>query len=139
MWKCQKCGEAHEDVFDSCWRCGTASDGTSPRFVFVSEDQAHVSTKRDPLSAIPYAVLVPILVVIAQSAWVVQGWNFRHNALLAGLFHPVILGGMAVIAVISFFIIRPFVDRALSRWIAFLSCVAIFTITIELCLPKLAE
>ncbi len=21
MWTCQKCGEKHEDQFDSCWRC----------------------------------------------------------------------------------------------------------------------
>ena len=22
MWTCKKCGEKHEDVFDSCWKCG---------------------------------------------------------------------------------------------------------------------
>lgn len=32
MWKCTKCGETIEDTFDSCWNCGTADNGTSPRF-----------------------------------------------------------------------------------------------------------
>jgi RNA polymerase subunit RPABC4/transcription elongation factor Spt4 len=27
IWKCQKCGEKHEDAFDSCWKCGTERDG----------------------------------------------------------------------------------------------------------------
>ena len=87
----------------------------------------------------PYAIFVPILVVMAQSAWVVRGWNFRHNALLAQVFHPVILGGMAIIAVISFFVIRPFASRTTSRWVAFLACVLGLTILIESLLPKLAE
>ena len=93
---------------------------------------------RRPVSAVPYAVFVPVLVVFAQSAWVVQGWDFRYNALLAGVFHPIILCGMAIVALISYFMIRPFVGRASSRWVAFLSCVIVFTIVIELLLPKLA-
>jgi hypothetical protein len=32
MWKCKKCAESIEDVFDSCWQCGTPDDGTAPRF-----------------------------------------------------------------------------------------------------------
>ena len=24
MWQCSKCGEAHEDAFDACWKCGAA-------------------------------------------------------------------------------------------------------------------
>ena len=87
----------------------------------------------------PYAIFVPILVVMAQSAWVVRGWNFRHNALLAQVFHPVVLGGMAIIAVISYFVIRPFASRTTSRWFTFLACVLGFTILIESLLPKLAE
>ena len=90
-------------------------------------------------SVVPYALFVPVLVVMAQSAWVVRGWNFRHNALLAHVFHPVVLGGMAIIALISFFVIRPFAQRATSRWVAFLVCVLGFTILIESLLPKLAE
>ena len=91
------------------------------------------------VSVVPYALFVPVFVVMAQSAWVVRGWNFRHNALLAQVFHPVVLGGMAIIAVISFFIIRPFAGRATSRWIAFLACAVGFTILVESLLPKLAE
>lgn len=90
------------------------------------------------VSAVPYALFVPFLVVMAQSAWVVQGWNFR-NTLLAEVFHPFVLGGMVVIALISFFVIRPFACRATSRWVAFIACILGFTILVESLLPKLAE
>jgi hypothetical protein len=30
MWNCPKCGERIDDVFDACWKCGTAQDGTLP-------------------------------------------------------------------------------------------------------------
>ncbi len=29
MWRCPNCGEGIDDVFDACWKCGTAQDGTS--------------------------------------------------------------------------------------------------------------
>jgi hypothetical protein len=74
---------------------------------------------------------------MAQSAWVVQeGWGF-YNALLGHAYHPIILGGMAVLGVISFFVIRPFATRVISRWAAFLACVVGFTVLIEMLLPKL--
>jgi uncharacterized protein YbjQ (UPF0145 family) len=28
-WTCPKCSEIHETQFDSCWKCGTSSDGTA--------------------------------------------------------------------------------------------------------------
>lgn len=94
--------------------------------------------EKRPISALPYAICVPILVVMAQSAWVVQGWNFRHNALLAQVSHPVVIGGMLVIAAISFVVLRPFV-RTTNRWPVFLACVVSFTFLIVKFLPKLAE
>src|SRR5512145_472669 len=91
--------------------------------------------EKRPASVIPYAIFVPVLVVMAQSAWVVQhGSEFRHT-LLAGVFSPVAFGGMAVSAVISFFVIRPFARRVISRWIALLACVLAFTMLIESLLP----
>jgi hypothetical protein len=27
MWNCPKCGQAINDVFDACWKCGTGQDG----------------------------------------------------------------------------------------------------------------
>lgn len=30
MWKCQTCGEAHEDQFDSCWKCSTRRAPVEP-------------------------------------------------------------------------------------------------------------
>jgi len=95
-------------------------------------EQGHVSV-------VPYALFVPLLVVMTQSAWVVHGgWDF-YNALLAHAYDPIMLGGMAVLAVISFFVIRPFARRVLSRWVAFLACVVGFTVLIEMLLPKLAR
>lgn len=33
MWKCQGCGEEHEDSFEVCWNCGTSRTGeASPDF-----------------------------------------------------------------------------------------------------------
>jgi hypothetical protein len=89
------------------------------------------------VSTLPYALFVPILVIMAQSAWAVRYWDFRHHALLAGVDNPVVLCGMVVVAVISFFVIRPFVRRPASRWIAFLSCVVGFTMVIEPLMPKI--
>ena len=28
MWHCPNCGEQIDNVFDACWKCGTAQDGT---------------------------------------------------------------------------------------------------------------
>jgi len=92
------------------------------------------------ISAVPYAVCVPVLVVMAQSAWgVVSGRGFRNHALLSDPFHPVVLGGMAIIAVISYFAIRPFTGRVESRWTVFLACILGFTILVGSLLPNLAE
>jgi len=30
MWKCTQCNESIEDLFDSCWKCGTGRDGSPP-------------------------------------------------------------------------------------------------------------
>lgn len=29
-WTCPHCGEAIEDTFDTCWKCGTSRDGAPP-------------------------------------------------------------------------------------------------------------
>jgi len=95
------------------------------------------------MSVVPYALFVPVLVMMAASAWDVrQGTSLPRTLLaevLADPFHPVIVCVIAVIAVISFFVIRPFASRATNRWVAFLACVLGFTILIESLLPKLAE
>lgn len=31
-WTCSNCREVHEEQFDSCWKCGTAKDGTKVEF-----------------------------------------------------------------------------------------------------------
>jgi len=92
------------------------------------------------VSAIPYAVAAPLLVVMAQSAWVViTGWNFRHNAMFAHISQPMTLAGLATIAVVSFYVIRPFVNEVTSRWVALAGCVLGFTMLIEVFIPHLSE
>lgn len=29
VWRCLNCGERIDDVFDACWKCGAAQDGTA--------------------------------------------------------------------------------------------------------------
>ena|ERR1041385_3750010 len=95
---------------------------------------------RPTVSALPYALLVPVLVVLIHDAHAsMTGWSFRHNALVAQPMHPVILAGLGIIALISYFVIRPFRYRRMSRWVAFMVCVAAFSITVIALLPKLAE
>lgn len=39
MWHCLTCGEAIDEVFDACWKCGTARDGTTPVDRFAEETE----------------------------------------------------------------------------------------------------
>ncbi len=57
MWKCKKCGESLEDTFDSCWKCNTPDDGTSPRLPTAPENQpgSPVSSSRAERSSSPAA------------------------------------------------------------------------------------
>jgi hypothetical protein len=104
----------------------------------MSESEPTSPEPRTP-SVVPFALFVPVLVVMAQSAWVVtEGWSFTYNATLSMVFHPIILGGMTFIAVLSFFAIRSFAKRTTTRWAAFLACVIGFTAIAEILLPKLA-
>ncbi len=48
MWKCKKCGEVLEDTFDSCWKCGTQDNGTSPRVPSSSISSAPSSPSEPP-------------------------------------------------------------------------------------------
>ena len=48
MWRCPNCGERIEDVFDACWKCGTAQDGTPAAEVQSPPDD---SAAREPRPA----------------------------------------------------------------------------------------
>lgn len=85
-----------------------------------------------------YAIVVPILVVMSESAWTVQSWHFR-NTLLNNVFSFSGLVLITVVALISFFVIRPFAIGRTARTVAFLVCVLGFTVLLVLFLPKLAE
>lgn len=55
MWTCDKCGEQHEDQFDSCWRCaGDQASGASgnpeclrchTRIEFLGTKEFHEGTR----------------------------------------------------------------------------------------------
>ena len=127
MWTCPKCGETIEEQFDSCWKCaGHSSQAVLP------------SSKHGSVSAVPYAIFVPVLAVMAQSAWIAQGWSFR-NTLLAHVFHPVILLSMIVVAFISYFVLRPFAAYQVARRVVFVICVAVFTAVSLFLTPGIAE
>ena len=104
----------------------------------MSDIMPNEPEERPSPSAVPYALVVPVLVVMAHDVWVVHGYSFRYNALLASS-DPLLLVGLAIMVVISYFIIRPAVDRPINRWIAVFTCAAGFTLMAYLLLPKLAE
>ncbi len=40
MWTCQKCGETHDDSFETCWNCGTSQAGVEdPSFRKADDPQ----------------------------------------------------------------------------------------------------
>jgi len=51
MWKCKKCGEELEDSFDSCWKCNTPDDGSSPRL--TSSPISTTKTSRSEQGSLP--------------------------------------------------------------------------------------
>ena len=99
--------------------------------------QLEPESQKSRVSAIPYALSVSVLVIMLQSAWVVRGWSFEHNALLANI--PFAILHMLPITLISFFIIRPFTSNPTKRRIVCLICVITFTVIINSLLPKVTS
>lgn len=102
---------------------------------------ARPDSNRSLPSAVPYAVLSPILAVMAHSAWMVQRGAFPSSlGLLVGIFiDPLVLFGMVAVVMLAFTFIRPLVVKALSRWLALLSCVAVLTLALKLLIPELTR
>ena len=133
MKVCTYCGRENDEQVTHCHECGTS-------FATMDTTQSSTNGKRCSVSAWPYALLVPVLVVLAHDADAsLEGWSWRNNALLARPFPPVILGSLGLIAVVSFFVIRPFTSRVINRWVAFTACIAFFSLVAIVLLPKLAE
>jgi len=44
MWRCKKCGEDIEDLFDACWACGTSREGVEDPLFKPVVDQPEAST-----------------------------------------------------------------------------------------------
>lgn len=98
----------------------------------------HLDT-RSEIWALLHGLLVSVLVIMAQSAWVAShGWSMR-NTLLYSIVHPLVLIGGAAVVVISILILRAFVRRPTGRWVAFVFCVVGFTVMSEFLMPKIAE
>lgn len=55
-WTCPNCREIHEDQFDSCWKCGTAKDGSKIDFPVDSGELpgGDFTTASLPCSTTPY-------------------------------------------------------------------------------------
>lgn len=132
MKVCTYCGKENDEQVAHCPECGTS-------FATLSTTQSSEGKPRC-VSAWPYALLVPVLVVLIHDADTsLGGWSWRNNALLARPLPPVLLGSLALIAVVSFFVIRPCTARVIDRWAAFLGCVAFFSLAAIKLLGKLAE
>lgn len=134
MKKCGYCGKENEKQVAHCRECGTS-------FEMPDAAPSSVGARPAPASALPYALLVPVLAVLVHDAEAsMGGWNWRHNVLMAGGFPSLLLlGYVVVMALLSFFVIRPFRERAGSRWVAFIACVAFFSAVLVGIIPKLAE
>lgn len=106
--------------------------------VMPNSTPASPDRSRSSVSVVPYALFVPVLAVMAQSAWIAQGWSLR-NTLLWHVFHPVILLSMTVVAFISYFVLRPFAGRQTARRVVFVVCVAVFAAVALFLTPGIAE
>lgn len=53
-WKCDTCGEVHEQPFDSCWKCGTGRGGgpADPDFAIL-ESREDAADDKLPCSTTP--------------------------------------------------------------------------------------
>lgn len=128
---CSYCGKKNDEGAARCHECGTSFD---------MPHESRVSTGFRSIGALPYALLVPVLVVLVHDAEAsLAGWDWRHNALLAGSFPPAFVVSSLIIGLISFFVIRPNVAQGIDRWVAFIGCVVFFSIAAIVFLPKLAE
>jgi hypothetical protein len=68
MWACQKCGETHDDSFETCWNCGTSKAGyEDPTFQKADDPQldeqswAERPAERDVPTHLVEAILVTLL------------------------------------------------------------------------------
>jgi uncharacterized protein YbjQ (UPF0145 family) len=53
-WQCKKCGESHEDQFDSCWKCGIEREGNAViRDFKIQEFQSFTDDLKLPCSTTP--------------------------------------------------------------------------------------
>ncbi len=93
---------------------------------------------RRPVATFPYALWVPILVVLMQSAISAHSGN-GYGMLLWGTYSNGYLAFLAVLFAISYGVIRPFVNDWRTRWCAFLCCIFGFTAFILLSIPSVAE
>ncbi len=51
MWKCQKCSEEHEVIFDQCWNCQTFKNGITLPSKSITEDNKGSNTENNNIMA----------------------------------------------------------------------------------------
>ena len=105
------------------------------------ETAERVSTCSPKVSGVPYALLVPVFLVLVHDArLVLDGGSARDSLLLILLREvpPLILVALVAMAAFSLPVIQPFAERKILRWFAVAFCVLVFSLLISL-LPKLVE
>lgn len=89
---------------------------------------------RRTIKAIPYALVVPVLVLMLSSAVTANGSYLKYT-LLWNLFHPVVLLGALIVSILALMLLKHFVDGTATRWTALVLCVIGFTLLKEIFLP----
>jgi len=109
MWKCPNCGEALEDSFEVCWRCGTNADGTAdPGFKRAMEGkfadaELRLGPKPDPVHVPPpvmrgqYWLIVAASVIFLWFEFEEGVWTNDSSFALPGAFY--LLRGFVLYAV----------------------------------------
>ncbi len=109
MWKCSHCDEPIDDQFDTCWNCGTSTDGTedpgsqrTPDAPIASEpfeeSDRTPSSEGAPRRGIAYSPLADLALLVGQgcAGWLHRGNHLRNaesdsGILERGTFHCTIL------------------------------------------------
>jgi hypothetical protein len=97
-WTCSKCGEVSEDVFTSCWQCGSASPNASK---LPLESVAEEVGEPEPVPPVPgWRYSTRSLLLLTSSVAVLAAANSRSGDVLflSGLVLLVVVGAAATTA-----------------------------------------
>jgi hypothetical protein len=127
MWQCPSCGEQHEDSFETCWSCGTDTNGAPNPDFRVSEPAAaedqlpETAAESQPpvlrlptitYFAIPVCLLMNLAILIAE--FPANGTHPDTNPLSSP-------AKIAVFAITMLFVAFPLVFEAIRGYLASVS------------------